>query len=464
MTQATDRSNLPEHHSVVVIGGGQAGLSISWHLRAGGVEHVVLERSAIAGQWRSGRWDNFTLVTPNWQCQLPGYAYPGEDPDGFMTRDAVHDFVRSYADTFDAPVRVGQEVIGLTHRLDGSRDQSSDGSDNDTDNGFALTVRQSDGTDVRMTADQVVIATGGYHHPVIPASAGRLPDRVEQLHSSQYRNPAQLPEGGVLVVGTGQSGAQIAEDLHLAGRSVTLAVGSAPRVARFYRGRDCVAWLQDMGHYDRPVAEHPEGLATRDKTNHYVTGRDGGRDIDLRAFALQGMQLYGRLRDIRGEGVTFAPTLEQSLDGADRVADGIKDAIDEYIKSSGIVAPTEPRYVPVWRPEQERTELDLASAGINSVVWSIGYRADYRWVQVGVFDGLGHPRHVRGVTGVDGLYFLGLPWLHTWGSGRFAGVARDAGYLAERLQASVAGRANRTDQPGVAAAGRESQAREHALL
>lgn len=304
----------------------------------------------------------------------------------------------------------------------------------------------------------------GTNHPVIPPSADRLPDRIEQIHSSQYRNAAQLPDGGVLVVGTGQSGAQIAEDLHLTGRPVTLAVGSAPRVARFYRGRDCVAWLQDMGHYDRPVEQHPEGLATRDKTNHYVTGRDGGRDIDLRAFALQGMQLYGRLRDIQGERLTFAPTLEQSLDGADRVADGIKDAIDEYIGRCGIVAPTEPRYLPVWRPEQERTELDLAAAGINSVVWSIGYRADYRWVQVGVFDGLGHPRHVRGITGVDGLYFLGLPWLHTWGSGRFAGVARDAGYLAEQLSARAAERANRAGRPGTAAVGADRRAKEHALL
>ena len=308
-----------------------------------------------------------------------------------------------------------------------------------------------------MTADQVVIATGGYHLPVLPPSAARLPDRITQIHSSQYRNSESLPAGGVLVVGSGQSGAQIAEDLHLEGRAVTLAVGSAPRVARFYRGRDCVAWLQDMGHYDRPVAEHPNGLATRDKTNHYVTGRDGGRDIDLRSFALRGMELYGRMLDIHGETISFAPTLESALDGADAVAEGIKDAIDRHIEQQGIDAPTETRYTPVWRPESERTELDLAAAGINSVVWSIGYRADYRWVQVGVFDGQGHPRHVRGVTGVDGLYFLGLPWLHTWGSGRFAGVARDAGYLAERIVAQ-------SERTGVPSPRSEGRIREHALL
>lgn len=409
-----------EHFPVVVIGGGQAGLSISWHLRQRQIDHVVLERSGIAHEWRAGRWDNFTLVTPNWQCRLPGYGYSGDDPDGFMTRDVVHDFVRHYADTFDAPVREGQEVVSLRHRESGR--------------GFALTVRRLPGEgSVELTADQVVVATGGYHLPVIPVSAQRLPERLQQLHSSEYRNAGELPAGAVLVVGTGQSGAQIAEDLHLEGRQVVLAVGGAPRVARFYRGRDCVAWLADMGHYDRPVQEHPDGLATRDKTNHYVTGRDGGRDIDLRAFARQGMELYGRLVDIHGEQLTFAPTLAGSLDAADRVAEGIKDAIDRYIQENHLEAPTEDRYTPGWAPPTERTELDLAAAGVASVVWSIGYRADYRWIQLGVFDGRGHPRHVRGVTGVDGLFFLGLPWLHTWGSGRFAGIARDAEYLAHQI-------------------------------
>ncbi|MET3805771.1 putative flavoprotein involved in K+ transport [Nakamurella sp. UYEF19] len=442
----------PEHHHVVVIGGGQAGLSISWHLRQSGVDHIVLERSGIAHEWREGRWDNFTLVTPNWQCQLPGYSYEGDDPDGFMPRDLVHTFVRTYADSFGAPVREGQEVLTLRH-LPGP-----DG----RDDGFALTVQLHPGGErVEMTADKVVIATGGYHLPVIPAAAQRLPDRLRQIHSSQYRNSGDLPDGGVLVVGSGQSGAQIAEDLHLEGRKVTLAVGSAPRVARFYRGRDCVAWLADMGHYDRPVEEHPEGLATRDKTNHYVTGRDGGRDIDLRAFSLQGMELYGRLLDIRNEQLSFAPSLGGCLDAADRVAEGIKDAIDRHIAQHHLNAPVEERYTPVWAPETERTELDLAAAGINSVIWSIGYRADYRWVQIGVFDGQGHPRHVRGVTGVDGLYFLGLPWLHTWGSGRFAGIARDAGYLAEQI---VGHPATAPEGAGTRDRVSKGRTREHALL
>ncbi|MHA4848078.1 MULTISPECIES: MSMEG_0569 family flavin-dependent oxidoreductase [unclassified Rhodococcus (in: high G+C Gram-positive bacteria)] len=402
------------HHDVVVIGGGQAGLSISWHLVDRGINHVVLERDSIAHEWRDSRWDNFTLVTPNWQCNLPGYSYTGGDPDGFMTREQTYDFVRGYADTFPVPVREGVAVTSVH--------QSAVG-------GFDVDTTQGP-----LHAGQVVVATGGYHTPVIPRFAERLPADIEQIHSSQYRSSQALPDGEVLVVGNGQSGAQIAEDLMLAGRRVHLVTGGAPRVARFYRGRDCVAWLHDMGTYDVSIADHPGGRAKRENTNHYVTGRDGGRDIDLRAFALQGMQLYGRLLEVVDGTLQFAPTLASSLDAADALAESIKDSIDAYIERAGIVAPTEERYVPVWRPERETTSLELASSGITSVVWSIGFRTDYRWLHAGVFDGEGHPCHNRGITAVPGLFFLGLPWQHTWGSGRFAGVARDAEYLAERIE------------------------------
>jgi putative flavoprotein involved in K+ transport len=402
---------------VAIVGAGQAGLSLSWYLTRQGLDHVLLERAGIGHEWRDGRWDNFTLVTPNWQCRLPGFSYDGEEPDGFMRRNLVHDFIQRYAASFQPPVHEGVEVLGLAESAEG---------------GFLVGTSQGD-----LSAEQVVIATGGYHLPIIPPLAERIPPSVTQLHSSQYRNAAALPEGGVLVVGSGQSGAQIAEDLHLEGREVHLALGGAPRVARFYRGRDCVAWLQDMGTYDVPVQEQAGGLAKRESTNHYVTGRDGGRDIDLRAFALEGMRLYGRLTGGSGPVVAFAPTLASSLDYADSVADSIKNDIDAHIERMGIDAPTEPRYVPVWCPDREPSELDLAAAGITSVVWAIGYRADYRWVRVGVFDGQGQPTHHRGVSRVEGLYFLGLPWLHTWGSGRFASIARDAKHLAAHVGASA---------------------------
>lgn len=409
---------MSEHHSAIVIGAGQAGLSMSWHLTRRGIDHVVLERDTVAHEWLDGRWDNFTLVTPNWQCVLPGYAYDGDDPDGFMTRDLVYDFVRRYAESFDAPVREHVAVLNVQQRPEGG-----------------YSVSTSSGA---MTADQVVVAVGGYHTPSIPRLAERVPSSITQIHSSAYRSASALPAGGVLVVGTGQSGAQIAEDLHLEGRQVHLVAGSAPRVARFYRGRDCVAWLQDMGVYDVSISAHAGGLSKRESTNHYVTGRDGGRDIDLRAFAVDGMRLYGRLTDVDQDGrLHFAQTLEQSLDAADAVSEGIKNDIDAYIARAGLDAPVEERYTPVWRPEVEPTELDLAAEGVTSIVWAVGFRRDYRWLKVGVFDGEGHPAHTRGVTAAPGLYFLGLPWQNTWGSGRFAAVARDAEYLGEQVAAGA---------------------------
>jgi putative flavoprotein involved in K+ transport len=387
-------------------------------LKARGIEHVVLERAQIASNWRTQRWDSFCLVTPNWQCQLPGHPYQGSDRDGFMRKDEIVAYLTSYAASFDPPVVEGVDVQQATREPGG---------------GFVLETSRG-----RLTADQLVIATGGYHRPLIPEIASRLPREMVQLHSSEYRNPESLPAGAVLVVGTGQSGCQIAEDLHLAGRVVHLSVGRAPRCARRYRGRDVVAWLDRMGHYDIPVGEQPDPQGARDKTNHYVTGRDGGRDIDLRQFARQGMQLYGRLRSARDGVIEFAPDLAQNLDHADDVYRSINRSIDAFIAREGIVAPREPEYVPVWQPAREPAALDLRAAGVGAVVWCVGFAVDFQWVKIPVLDETGHPRHQRGVTPVDGLYFVGLPWLHTWGSGRLSGVGRDAQHIVARI-AELAG-------------------------
>jgi putative flavoprotein involved in K+ transport len=242
----------------------------------------------------------------------------------------------------------------------------------------------------------------------------------------------------VLVVGSGQSGCQIAEDLQLAGRKVHLAVGNAPRCARRYRGRDVVEWLDAMGYYDVPIEQHPNREQVRDKTNHYVTGRDGGRDIDLRRFALEGMKLYGPFGAADGAHLRFTGGLRANLDAADDVYRSINRTIDAYIEKAGIAAPLDGTYVPVWEPEAEVLELDLAAANVTSVIWSIGFRSDFAWVKVPVFDGRGYPVHTRGVTSKQGLYFIGLPWLHTWGSGRFSGVGRDAKHLVEQICAARA--------------------------
>jgi putative flavoprotein involved in K+ transport len=260
-----------------------------------------------------------------------------------------------------------------------------------------------------------------------------LPPSITQLHSSTYRNSRQLPPGEVLVVGSGQSGCQIAEDLHIDGRRVHFVVGSAPRCPRGYRGKDAVDWLADLGQYDLPVDQHPMREKVRRKANHYLTGRDGGHDIDLRAFALEGMQLYGRLKDFSDGVLRFGDDLAKNLDAADASYNNICAIIDKYITEQNISAPDGHRYTPVWWPETMITELDPAAAGITSIIWSTGFRSDWSWVDLPIFDGAGYPTHTRGVTTMPGVYVLGLPWLYTWGSGRFVGVGRDAGFLAERI-------------------------------
>ena len=402
------------HYPVAIVGGGQAGLSMSYCLKERGIDHIVFEKNQIGHAWRSKRWDAFCLVTPNWQCQLPGYSYAGSDPQGFMQKDEIVSYIEAYAASFSPPIKEGVEVLKVS-QIDG---------------GFELVTSIGD-----YTADQVVIASGSYHQPKIPRMAARFPESITQIHSSEYKNPQSLSDGAVLVVGTGQSGCQIAEDLHLAGKQVHLCVGGAPRSPRRYRGKDAVDWLDQMGYYDLSVDNHPQKEKVRAKANHYVTGRDGGREIDLRRFALEGMQLYGRVKSVSDRRIEFKGDLKQNLDQADAVSESIKKTIDEFIAKNQIQAPVDPPYSPVWQPESDILELDYQQANVSTVIWCTGYQSDFSWIEIPLFDGKGYPGHERGVTGVRGFYFLGLPWLYTWGSGRFSGVARDAVYLADYITA-----------------------------
>jgi putative flavoprotein involved in K+ transport len=406
-----DASN--HHVSVVIIGAGQAGLSLSYCLKQKQISHVVLEKHRVGHAWRSQRWDSFCLVTPNYQCRLPGHPYVGTDPNGFMLKDEIVGYLDAYVKSFSPPVREGVEVLRVRRGVQAP-----------------FTVETSEGL---YFADHVVVAAGGYHRPKVPPLAAALPKHTVQLNAATYRNAASLPEGAVMVVGSGQSGSQIAEDLHLAGRKVHLCTGSAPRVARRYRARDVVAWLEELGHYDMPIDEHPDGKGVRRKPNHYVTGRDGGRDIDLRKFANEGMQLHGRLLDIDEGGFHFGDDLEQNLDKADATSDRIKTMIDEYIARAGIDAPSEARYIPVWRPGPPQRELAHAHGNVSTIIWCMGFATDYSFIELPAFEDNGYPKHDRGITPVPGLYFLGLPWQYTWGSGRFCGVARDAEHLAQRI-------------------------------
>ncbi|MDE4306244.1 MSMEG_0569 family flavin-dependent oxidoreductase [Phaeobacter gallaeciensis] len=409
------------HIPVVIVGGGQAGLSTAYCLKQKGIESIIFERHEKFHSWRNNRWDSFCLVTPNWQCRLPDFHYDreygGTDPDGFMLKDEITAYVDAFAEMTQPNLREGVDVTRVVPR----------------DGGFA--VETSVGT---WTCEQVVIATGGYDTPIEPAYAKNLSPEIFQMHSVDYRNVEQFPEGGVLIVGTGQSGVQLMEDFTRAGRDVHLAVGPAPRSPRKYRGRDATDWLYDAGHYNLTIAQHPDPHKALTQTNHYMSGRDGGKEIDLRKFHVDhGVELYGSLADMDGTSVKFLPDLTKNLDDADRSYVGIRNQIDAYIQWESIDAPVEPPFDKVWEPAEERTEIDLAEAGISSVLWAIGFRPDYSWIEADVFDARGKPVFDRGVTAQPGLHFIGLGWLNTWGSGRFLGIEEDSRYLADQIAAQI---------------------------
>jgi putative flavoprotein involved in K+ transport len=404
---------MSEHIDTIVVGGGQAGLAASWHLKRAKREHLVLDRGSIADTWRR-RWDSFCLVTPNWMCQLPGFPYDGNDPKGFMLRDEIVAYVERFAASFDPPYRGGVEVERV--RAAGGRGR------------FAL-----DTSEGRLDANNVIVATGTHQHSNVPPWSGRLAKDIVQLHTGDYRNPAQLPEGAVLVVGSGQSGCQVVEDLLLAGREVHLCVGRAARIPRRYRGRDALEWERDTGYFEMAVDRHPKGRAIRFMPHAHLSGRDGGRTIDLRRLALQGVRLHGHLLDADGTRLRFADDLAESLDAVDEACREFTAEIDAYIAENGIAAPESDLELVDWQPAPEPASLDLRDAGVASVVYGTGYRFDFRWIDLPLFDERGYPRYRRGVTEVPGLYFVGLHWLHTFGSGLFHQVGRDAGYVVNHL-------------------------------
>ncbi len=401
------------HYSVIIIGAGQAGLSMSYCLAQADKDHLILEKSdRVANNWRNERWDEFCLVTPNWQCQLPGYKYSGSDPDGFMVKDEIVDYIQGYYESFLPPIKFDTEVTELK-KLDGR---------------FHIFTRDS-----KFTAEQVVIACGSYHRPNILPLATGIPESITQIHSRDYKNPDLLPEGELMVIGTGQSGCQIAEDLHLQGRQVHLSVGTAPRVNRRYRGKDVVNWLDEMGYYKMTIDEHPDGKNAPHATNHYVTGRDGGRDLNLRIFAEQGMKLYGKLSSIENGVVSFENDLQENLDYADSVAERIRNSIEEYIQKNDIEAPADTNLHSQYLPDTLK-EMDFNESKISCVIWATGFKMEFDWIKLPIFDASGRPMQKRGVTQEEGLYFLGLNWMNTWGSGRFFHVGRDAEFLAEKIK------------------------------
>lgn len=401
-----------EKTDTLVVGAGQAGVAMSEHLGNLGVPHLVLERARIAERWRTGRWDSLVANGPAWHDRFPNLEFEDIDPDAFAPKDRVADYFEAYAKNIDAPIRTGVEVKKV------ERNAERPGFTIETSRGF-------------MEAHRVVAATGPFQRPVIPSIAPE-DESITQIHSADYRNPGQLPKGAVLVVGAGSSGVQIADDLQRAGKTVFLSVGPHERPPRTYRNRDFVWWLGVLGEWDAVRAKPGEEHVTI-----AVSGAYGGSTVDFRGLARQGITLVGMTKSFINGKVTFESDLADTIAGGDKNYLELLDAADAYVARNGLDLPKEPEARNLL-PDPECVtnpvlDLDLAGAGITSILWATGYAVDYSWLHVNAFDENGRPQHQRGVSTEPGVYFLGLPWLSHRGSSFIWGVWHDAKYIADHI-------------------------------
>ncbi len=403
-----------EKVDTLVIGAGQAGVAMSEHLGRRSLPHLVLERNRIAERWRSERWDSLVANGPAWHDRFPNMTFPGIDENAFAPRQNIVEYFEAYAKQISAPIRCGVEVKSVEKKADGS--------------GFRVLTSEGE-----IEARNVVAATGPFQRPIIPTV---VPDNVgiQQIHSNTYRNPAQLPEGAVLVVGAGSSGVQIAEELAKAGRTVFLSVGPHDRPPRAYRGRDFVWWLGALGLWNaeaiQPGMEH---------VTISVSGANGGYTVDFRRLAEQGITLVGRTGAYENGVVQFAPDLAENIALGDANYLSLLDAADAYIEKNGLDLPEEPEARIIGADPECVTnplrELNLAEAGVTSIIWATGYALDFSWLKAGTYDNQGRPNHHRGVSNDEpGLYFLGLAWLSRRASPFIWGVWHDADYLAGHIE------------------------------
>ncbi|MBT7250713.1 MAG: NAD(P)-binding domain-containing protein [Rhodospirillaceae bacterium] len=400
-----------EKTETLVVGGGQAGLAMSEHLSNCGVAHLVLERHRIAERWRSERWDSLVANGPAWHDRFPGMEF-SSDPDGFPGKEEVADYFAAYAEKIAAPIRCGVEVTEVQRNVGRP--------------GFS--VETSDGV---IEANSVVAATGPFQRPVIPAV---IPEDsgIIQIHSNAYKNPEQLAAGAVLVVGAGASGTQIAAELLGAGKRVTLSVGPHNRPPRRYRGIDFVWWLGVLGKWEAQFAD-----SGKEHVTIAVSGANGGHTVDFRRLGAKGMTLVGRTESYEGGVLTFAPDLRDNLALGDANYLSVLDEADAYAVRNGLDLPDDPDARKI-EPDPDCVtnpllELNLAEAGISSIIWATGFAVDFSWLKVDAFDERGRPKHQRGISAEPGIYFLGLPWLSRRGSSFIWGVWHDAKFLADQI-------------------------------
>jgi putative flavoprotein involved in K+ transport len=405
-----------EYIQTLVVGGGQAGLTVSHMLSRAGCPHLVLERARIAERWRSERWDGLRFQFPNWSVQLPEFPFPAADPDGFATSPEIVDYLTAYAQFIAVPIRCGVAVTRLRQRPGSSA--GSSGFIAETSNGV-------------VEASNVVVATGPYQRPIVPALLQAMPG-LFQVHANLYRAPDQLPAGAVLVVGSGASGAQIAEELGRAGRRVFLSVGHHRRMPRRYRGRDLIWWLSTLGLDQTPVeARGP------DRALPLITGAYGGHTIDFRDFAAQGITLLGRLVTADDGVLEIGGDLAANLTSGDTSYAGFLDLVDAHVAQHKLDMPDDPQ-ARVRRPDPPEvrrplSRLDLRAVGIGSVIWCTGYGCDFSWIDPLALNAQGEPVHRGGISDVPGLYFIGLQWLSRMNSSFLSGVGQDAARLARHI-------------------------------
>jgi putative flavoprotein involved in K+ transport len=405
---------LPETHDTVIVGGGQAGLAMSYHLRQRGREHVILERSRIAERWRSERWDSLHFQLPNKWLELPGKPYLGADPDGFSHHSDVIRFVTDYATEIDAPVRLGVEVTGLRH-----------------DASEAGYLMETTGGDIE--AKNVVIATGPFQRPSIPSYAGAISKAVYQTDTIAYRNPASLPSGAVLVVGTGNSGCQIADELCRSGRDVYLSVSRHSRAPRRYRGRDVIWWYEELGRFDVDVDTFP---GRRFPPTSIMTGIGGGYDLDPRRLGAEGVRLVGHINGADQHDLGLVDDVEDLLTAADRSYAAFIEAADRYAdiaSASCGIGDRETPPSPASLKLEHQGVLNVRQEKIGTIIWATGFRYGFDWIKLPILDGDGTPIQTRGATAFPGVYFLGLHWMHTFRSAILAFVGRDAAHIADQI-------------------------------